>query len=190
MKSLQLNHLQKVNKTYRSTFYYNNDKSKPIRAGGVIIYRKINHKIDFLLIKKNHNSIEQYEDIGGKTDIYDINEFDTISREVFEETNSVINQEVIRYQLTKSSNIYVPYSKYLLYLIEANVYERNLKSIHFGNKEIHDDIDRTIVWIDINSYLDNKLNFNPRMNSENVRSFIKNYFYQENNFLIEDIKPS
>jgi hypothetical protein len=172
MESFQLNN--------RPTFYYNNDNSKPIRAGGILIYRNINNINEFLLIKKNYNNIERYEDIGGKTDINDINIYDTIAREVCEETNSVINQEIIKYQLSKSSNIYIPHSKYLLYLIEANVYEKNLKSKYFGDKEIHDDINRTIVWIDINNYLDNKLNFNPRMTSENVRSFIKNYFYQEN----------
>ena len=196
MESLQLNNSQKINTTDRPTFYYDNDNTKPIRAGGVIIYREINNRIDFLLIKKKHNGIERYEDIGGKTDINDINEYDTIAREVFEETNSIINQDVIKYQLSKSSNIYVPYSKYLLYLVEANVYEKNLKPIYFGDKEIHDDINRTIVWIDINSFLDNKLNFNPRMNSENVRSFIKNHFNQENiledlgSFIKNHIKPS
>lgn len=174
MESLQLSNSQKININERPTFYYDNDNTKPIRAGGVIIYRKINNKIQFLLIKKKYNDIERYEDIGGKTDINDITSYDTIAREVSEETNSVINEGIMKYQLSKSSNIYVPYSKYLLYLVQANVYERNLKSNYFGNKEIHDDINRTIVWVDIDNYLDNKLNFNPRITSENVRLFIKN----------------
>ena len=49
MESLQLNTID------RPTFYYNNDETKPIRAGGVIIYREINNKIQFLLIKKSYN---------------------------------------------------------------------------------------------------------------------------------------
>jgi 8-oxo-dGTP pyrophosphatase MutT (NUDIX family) len=179
MESLQLNTID------RPTFYYNNDETKPIRAGGVIIYREINNKIQFLLIKKCYNNIDRYEDIGGKTDVNDITQYDTIAREVSEETNLVINQNVLKYQLSKSSNIYVPYSKYLLYLVEANVYERNLKPKYFGDKEIHDDIDRTIVWVDIDSYLDNKLNFNPRMTSEHVKSFIRNHFNKEN--MIENL---
>jgi hypothetical protein len=132
MESFQLNN--------RPTFYYYNDNSKPIRAGGIIIYRIMNNIIEFLLIKKNYNNIERYEDIGGKTDINDITINDTIAREVCEETNLVINQDIIKYQLSISVNIYIPHSKYLLYLIESNVYEKNLKSKYFGDKEIHDDL--------------------------------------------------
>jgi hypothetical protein len=93
MDSLQFNNSQKININDRPTFYYNDDITKPIRAGGVIIYREINNKIQFLLIKKSLNIIERYEDIGGKTDIIDVTQYDPIAREVSEETNLVIGSE-------------------------------------------------------------------------------------------------
>jgi len=51
------------------TFSYNNDNTKPIRAGGVILYKRTNNNnIEILLIKKLIGNIYQYEDIRGKTD--------------------------------------------------------------------------------------------------------------------------
>jgi len=167
--------LQKsYNYSDRPTFYYQNDISKPIRAGGVIIYRIFNDSIQFLMIKTKYKNYDRYEDIGGKTDKIDISELDTIAREVSEETNQIINQQIIKYQLTKSKSIYIPHSKYLLYFVKANLYEQNLKSVYFGDKEIKDDIFRTIHWIDIKSFINNKLNFNPRITSDDVNKFIKN----------------
>jgi hypothetical protein len=67
------------------TFSYNNDNTKPIRAGGVILYKRTNNNnIEILLIKKLIGNIYQYEDIGGKTDSLDSNILDTISREAEE----------------------------------------------------------------------------------------------------------
>ena len=160
----------------RPTFYYENDKTKPIRAGGVIIYKKVGNDIKLLMIKTTHRNVTRYEDIGGKTDINDITEYDTVSREVAEETNLVINQKIIKYQLKNADSIYVPYSKYLVFLVEANLYERNLKSTYFGDKEIQDNIYRTINWISLDSYLNNTLNFNPRITSDHIKELIKNKF--------------
>ena len=84
----------------RPTFSYNNDNTKPIRAGGVILYKRTNNNnIEVLLIKKIIDNTCRYEDIGGKTDSSDINIFDTISRETEEETNNVINKNIIKTQL-------------------------------------------------------------------------------------------
>lgn len=143
----------------RPTFDYKNDTNKPIRAGGVIIYRKFNNEIELLLIKK----LNRYEDIGGKTDIKDINEFDTVSREVKEETNFVINQKIIKKQLDNNKSIYNYKSKYVLYFVKANKYERKLTSEKFGECENFDSIERTIHWVNIKLILNDELILHPRL---------------------------
>ena len=135
----------------------------PIRAGGVIIYRKINNHIEFLLIKKLIGNIERYEDIGGKTDKNDETEFDTIARETCEETNSIINEQIIKKQLEYSKSCYNLKSKYVLYFIKANKYERKLKSHVFGDIETHDSIHRTIEWVNTKMIIDKMITLHPRL---------------------------
>jgi 8-oxo-dGTP pyrophosphatase MutT (NUDIX family) len=147
----------------RPTFSYLKDNNKPIRAGGVIIYRKINNQIEFLLIKKLIGNIERYEDIGGKTDKEDIDELDTIARETFEETNNIISQSVIKKQLEFSKSCYNLKSKYVLYFIKANKYEKKLKAEIFGNVELHDSIHRTIEWVNSKLIIDKIINLHPRL---------------------------
>jgi len=147
----------------RPTFSYLKDNNKPIRAGGVIIYRKINNQIEFLLIKKLIGNIERYEDIGGKTDKEDIDELDTIARETFEETNNIISQSIIKKQLEFSKSCYNLKSKYVLYFIKANKYEKKLKAEIFGNVELHDSIHRTIEWVNSKLIIDKIINLHPRL---------------------------
>jgi len=169
----------------RPTFYYNGEQLKPIKAGGVIIYKIEDGSIKILLIKikqfcksvkdgvKDGEVKEVYEDIGGKTDSGDISFYDTVSREVAEETNNVINPQIIKHQLSYSDNLYIEHAKYLLYIIKANSYEKNLNTQSFGDKEIHDNIDRTIVWIDALDYLNNLKKFNPRLHSNEIKEYFK-----------------
>jgi hypothetical protein len=128
------------------------DANEPIRAGGVIIYRIIDNKMEILLQSKLNNMNKPiYEDIGGRTDSVDITILDTISREVSEETNEVINQNIIRSQIYKSTNkLYHVKTKYLLYFVEANIYEAKLKPHYFGTMEQGDNILRSIEWVNIN----------------------------------------
>ena len=147
----------------RPTFSYKNDVTKPVRAGGVIIYRKFNKEVEILLINKLIGDVNRYEDIGGKTDTVDIHEFDTISREVFEETNSKINKNIIKNQIKNSKSIYSAKSKYSLYFIKANKYERKLKSEDFGDSENHDSIVRTIHWVNIKKITNEEISLHPRL---------------------------
>jgi len=147
----------------RPTFNYLNDANMPIRAGGVIIYRKINNQIELLLIKKLISNIERFEDIGGKTDKNDINELDTIARETCEETNSIIDEKIIKKQLKYSKSCYNLKSKYVLYFIKANKYEKKLTSTVFGNIETHDSIHRTIEWVNSKLIIDKMINLHPRL---------------------------
>ena len=155
----------------RPTFYYLFDNNSPIRAGGVIIYRKINNITELLLIKKK----DRYEDIGGKTDVTDENELDTVSREVYEETNSVINKDIIKKQLTYSKSCYCLKSKYILYFVKANIYQKKLISENFGDNEIHDNIERSIEWINSKIFLENSLFLHPRLLPifENIKKIIQ-----------------
>jgi 8-oxo-dGTP pyrophosphatase MutT (NUDIX family) len=144
----------------RPTFYLNNDKTKPVRAGGVIIYKFTRKGMELLLIENRG----QYEDIGGCTDISDKTYIDTIVREVYEETNKLIKRKNTRQKLVSSSNVYISISKYVIHFIEATERQKKLTLKDFGPKEIHDDIERTIQWIPLSHFLDSniiayKLNF-------------------------------
>jgi len=147
----------------RPTFNYLSNNTMPIRAGGVIIYRKINNQIQFLLIKKLIGESERYEDIGGKTDKEDENELDTIARETYEETNFIISKEIIKKQLEHNKSFYNLKSKYVLYIVKANKYEKKLTSTVFGNVETHDNINRVIEWVDVDMIINKMINLHPRL---------------------------
>jgi hypothetical protein len=131
----------------------------PLRAGGVLIYRKTGTGLEFLMIK---NTEGRYEDIGGKTDRKDRSILDTIARETGEETNGVIAEAVVRRQLqTAALSVYNLNSKYVVYLIQANRYEAAVKSEQFGTIETHDQFPRTIHWVPSESVQNSPLH--PRL---------------------------
>jgi len=169
----------------RPTFYYKNDQTKPIRAGGVLFFNYKKSNIELLMIKKSSNL--KYEDIGGKTSESDKDIYETIAREVSEETNNVINFTIIQKQLHLAKCIYIPHAKYLLFIVKANSFERKLKASHFGNKEIHDDIDRTIEWVNFDDFLDNKLNTNTRLHSYELKGFLYENFRLSSQILKKDV---
>ena len=158
----------------RKTFYYMNDFTKPIRAGGVLLFNNKKSKIKLLMIKKTYQLM--YEDIGGKTSSFDDDIYETISREVSEETNNLINSEIIKKQMYSGKCFYMSHAKYLLIIVKSNSYERKLTDKDFGDKEIHDDINRTIEWINLNDFLENKLNFNPRLHSNELKEYLSECF--------------
>ena len=146
----------------RPTFYTKGANS-PIRAGGVIIYKRVNQHYEFLLIKKQVGNIAIYEDIGGKTDKMDKTVLDTVSRETCEETNSIIGVQRIKDQLKVSKSIYITKSKYMLYFVKANKYEKNLKPLDFGDIEVHSSIHRTFEWVDTRLITDNTITLHQRL---------------------------
>ena len=154
----------------RPTFFYNEDQTKPIRAGGVLIYNNNN----LLMIKTNYNNIEKYEDIGGKSDEKDIDIYSMVAREVAEETNFKLDQEIIKHQIKSSKSIYIPIAKYVLFIVKANSYEKKLTIDDFGNKELFENIDRVINWITIDDFLHKKINLNPRLKSYELNEFLTN----------------
>ncbi len=131
----------------RPTFYFNNDSKKPIRAGGILYFKRVNGKIFFLLIFNPWEKCKCFEDIGGKTDIVDLTIQDTISREVYEETNNLIEINLTKKLMENHESHYIENSKYNLYLIEASEDIKKLNKHDFGLVENHTGWERTIEWI-------------------------------------------
>lgn len=164
----------------RNIFYYNNDKNNEIKAGGLLIYKKENDNL-FLLLIENRGL---YEDIGGRCDLSDKNIIETITREVEEETNYIIKKENLDLVLENYEEFYNKKCKYLMLILHADEYLKNLKSEQFGDIEIHDNIQRKIKWIDINEFFDKniikyKLNF--RLKNKILFDILENIKISNNN---------
>lgn len=135
------------------------DKENDIFAGGVLLYKIINN--NFYLLLSFSSFRQYYEDIGGKVDLVDDSIYDTVIRETQEETNNVIN--LTKSRLESSNYIYNRSGKYMLFLTEANDIEKNKTINDFGMCEIHDNINRTIQWINYDDILKNNLKLSPRI---------------------------
>lgn len=142
----------------RKTFYLDDNVETPVMAAGVLLY-KIKKNVVSILLSHNRN---QYEDLGGRVDFDDETIFDTVVREAYEETNELIDKEKLKKRLKTAEYFYSKKSKYVVYLVKANNKEKKLKSSDFGDKEIHDNINRKIKWIKLHKIFDEpklKLNF-------------------------------
>jgi hypothetical protein len=166
----------------RPTFYYNNDKNKPIRAGGIIFYKKdeLTKQIKVLMQYTERIGIDGikrnvYEDIGGKTDEKDLCINDTIIRETVEETNDIIKKETIKELLDKDNHyIYLKKSKYYLILVESNKIIVDINRRTFGKEEILSGKLRQFHWIDSNRFTSSCTPFNDRI--WKMRKEIANFF--------------
>jgi len=134
---------QNVKNNKRVELYLDDDPAKPITAGGVMIYKYVQSKMMLLIIDVDG----KYEDIGGKIDPEDDDIFCAVARETQEETNNQIMSEDIIDRLKTAPYVYVPKSKYVIYMVEAIDDERKLKKADFGDMEEHDGFPRTIGWI-------------------------------------------
>lgn len=155
-------------------------KEKPIKAGGVILYRFKGTNIELLLSESNGI----FEDLGGCTDKKDKNIYETVAREAYEESNKKIKKSTMLTRLKDAKFAYTPRSKYVIFLVEANEKEEKLKSADFGSKEIHDDIKRTIKWIKyndlaLNEIINTKLNF--RLKNRDLYAKIKSIVTDKKN---------
>ncbi len=158
----------------RPTFFLNSD-NQPIRAGGIIFYKidPLTKQIKMLMqytsrIDKNTNKKRNvYEDIGGKTDENDKSIYDTITREIIEETNGIITKEIIKEHLDDeyhkiNQGFYLDHSKYYLILIEANKNIINIDRRAYGKVETNGKI-RQFHWIDANRLKTTGTPFNQRI---------------------------
>lgn len=161
----------------RPTFYYTiNQRKYPIRAGGVMFYKKNDDNIELLMIHNQDRN--RYEDFGGCTDEKDKSIEETIAREVDEESNGVFKKNDIIQRLRFARRAYCNSSKYLMYFVQVNNIEAVFTSNKFGNKETHDNISRTINWYPLEDVLTEDFikNLNPRVNNKYVIKTIENLY--------------
>ena len=149
--------VKKPAKKVRPTFKYDGDSDLEIRAGGLIYYRVVDDDIEFLMIKCRG----RYEDFGGCTDAQDTCIQDTVSREACEESNEIFEQDVVFDEIKKTCGTYYSKSKYVVYLVKTDI-DYNVDD--FGDKEIHDNIERTVEWVPYSSlknkeFIRNNLHF-------------------------------
>lgn len=125
-----------------------------VTSGGVIIYKYNDDKktINLLLLKDD----KHIEDIGGCIDEEDKNIYNTISREVYEETNGIIDKKNIKQRIKKADYVYTPRSKYVIFIVHATKTEYNLKQKDFGDIEEHDNIKRKIKWYSLHEFYSDK----------------------------------
>ena len=168
--------MSKVNKNLKPIFLvkpYNDDYgSVEISGGGVILYRIKNDELQLLLMINRG----KYEDLGGTSESKDKDIYQTVAREVCEESNELISKKSILSRIKESEYILSKTSKYILFIIKANKQESELSSEEFGEREIHDNIPRTVEWIPISEFLNsetikNKLNF--RLKNRNIFEYLK-----------------
>jgi hypothetical protein len=134
---------KKKPKSQRVIMYLNDDDAKPVTAAGALFYKQVGKRMMILLIENE----AKYEDIGGKIDPGDADIISAAGREIEEETNGQIKGDDVMERLKIAPYIYVPRSKYVIYLVEASSAEKKLKKIDFGDREDHDGFARTIGWI-------------------------------------------
>jgi len=169
------------NKIKNPIFYYNDNKKYEIKAGGVMFYAYdyTDKILKFLMINYNN----KYEDFGGKTSIADKCIFDTISREVEEESNNIFTKDDIYNHIIKKKPIYTKNSKYIIYFHKLDNHH-DFKPDMFGDKEIYEDIPRTVEWIAYDTlknaeFVKNKLNF--RLKFKHFFKRIDKIYKQYNN---------
>ena len=157
-------------------FYYNKNNNNEIKAGGVMFYyynRKKN-TIYFLMIKNE----KAYEDFGGKTEKQDNHIDDTVCREVAEESNFIFTEDYVNKKIKTGVSLYTKRSKYLLYFCKLEESEYMNPTI-FGNKEIYENINRTVEWIPYSSLMNNdfiKNKLNPRLKFKSFFTNVKNIY--------------
>lgn len=152
-------------------FMFSDNPEDEVKAGGVLFYHiDDSYNLRFLMIRKNN----VYEDFGGKTSAEDKNFYDTIAREVDEESNGIFKKEDVLHKIKDCTQVYIKNSKYVLCLLQL---KDMINSASFGDKEIYEDIPRTVEWVDSSNFkkqyfIRNKLNF--RLRSKHVLSEIIN----------------
>ena len=116
-----------------------------ISACGCLFYKT--DPLRLMLIKYADPNWPLLDDFGGQIDLDDYSVKCAQFREIMEETNVIIPTELLSSLLYKKSNkiFYNKFSKYYLSLIhvEEDFYP---DTAIFGNREIHDNIIRTVNW--------------------------------------------
>ena len=181
-----LHNLQRNNNLINGkTLYIDDNKTMPVIATGILIYKNVCGNMKLLMIDVDN----RYEDIGRKIENQDKTIYDTVCRGIEEETNGIIKRDDIYDRLHKSQYIYNPKSKYVIHILEASITEKKLQKNDFGDKEIYNQRNRIIGWIDrkkianrnifkfkLNNRIQNKILFNTLLSIEIQFKFKKKLF--------------
>lgn len=114
---------------------------RPITAAGTLVYKSVNYKPFLLLIQYQDPKWPKLDDFGGKCDLEDKNVYETIKRELSEETNGKFTHEISE----NDPSFYNPASKYFCVITQVGRHNYEDTSI-FGSVEIKENIPRKINW--------------------------------------------
>jgi hypothetical protein len=114
-----------------------------VSAGGIIYYQ--NNKL--LMIR----SRGKLEDFGGCVDTNDKNIWDTISREASEESNNIFKKAKVYNLINNKKPVINKASKYALLFVRT---KKKYVAEDFGSIELHDNIARTVEWVNIEKFKD------------------------------------
>lgn len=146
--------------------------SQTISACGCLFYKK--NKQELLLISYEDKNWPNYDDFGGTVNEEDLTVFDTMCREVSEETNNVITETYMKNILKekKYASFYNEFCKYFFIVVsvEENFHSDTNK---FGKLEETDNIARTINWIKYDKALPKLA---TRLKCEDLLNFFNNEF--------------
>lgn len=117
-----------------------------ISACGCLFYKKQSREL--LLISYKDPNWPNYDDLGGIIDEDDDTIYETITREVAEETNGVIGEVYLRKIIQKKNHkqFYNKFCKYF-FLVVCVEEDFHTNTDIFGEYESTDNIYRTINWI-------------------------------------------
>ena len=173
-------------KNLRKVFYYKNDNTLEIKAGGVLFIRGKTNKEVLIQKALETNGKLRYSDFGGKVDDDDITIDYTIARELYEESNGGIrNKSTKEYlsidELNKMINnniqieIFIPFIKYILKIVYFDDDKYEIDFNMTGTREKKDNIKRIVQWITYDEFIKyyNSKSLHPRIVFPSILSFFK-----------------
>lgn len=123
-----------------------------ISACGCLFYKVVNGDLYLLLISYTDPEWDRLDDFGGKIDTTDVSVIDAIIRETSEESNDIINGDII--QRCDYYEFYNRQSKYYSIVIEVDD-DFFPDTTVFGDFERADRLGRTVNWYKYDEYKDN-----------------------------------
>jgi len=174
-------------KPKRKVFYVDDDQSKPVLAGGVILMKGEEPKLFVQKVKKEEGEGHFFSDFGGKVDNDDTSYWQSISRELGEETNYAIYikrgdrkvyiddkgiEKMLREEV--KNKIYLPTAKYYILFVNFDENKYGIDYEKIGDHETHDLIERTAEWINAKEFINAHFNheLHPRLWSKNILQYL------------------
>ena len=173
-------------KKSRKVFFYKDDKTMEIKAGGVLfIHGRTNKEVLIQKVFENNRKI-RYSDFGGKVDDDDVTIDYTIARELHEETNEGIRSKSTKEdlsidELNKMMNdniqieIFIPYIKYILKIVYFDDDKYEIDFNRTGTHEKKDNIKRVVKWITYDEFIEyyKSKSLHPRIDYQSILNFFK-----------------